>query len=293
MSTEDREQRNAVFSGGPQLPPGVDPRMPVQSAADKVKAEFGLDIPLETVPLPSSGKVYPYTSPLHGSETVEIRSMTAREEDILTSRALLKKGTVISELIKSCLVDRSVSPNELLSGDRNALMVAIRITGYGPEYKAELECTECGVKSPHEFNLAELPLRRLEIDPVSPGNNLFEFILPKTRKVVKFRFLTGRDEEEIMVMNDKQKKLGLSTEANITTNLMHSIVSIDGIDDRSKIANFIRNMPARDSLALRNYIKENEPGVTMKQETSCPSCGYSEEVTMPLGVNFLWPNAGR
>lgn len=294
MSTEDREQRNAVFSGGPNVPPpGIDPRMPMQSAADKVKAEFGLDIPLETVPLPSSGKVYPQNTSLFNSETIEIRSMTAREEDILTSRALLKKGTVITELIRSCLVDRTVSPNDLLSGDRNALMVAIRITGYGPDYKAEIECTECGAKTHHEFNLAELPVRRLNIEPVTQGANLFEFVLPKSRKNVKFRFLTGRDEEEIMTTNEKQKKLGLSTESNVTTNLMHSIVSIDGVDDRAKISNFIRMMPARDSLALRNYIKENEPGVLMKQETSCSACGYSEEVTMPLGINFLWPQSGR
>jgi hypothetical protein len=88
-------------------------------------------------------------------------------------------------------------------------------------------------------------------------------------------------------------KLGLSNESNVTTNLLHSIVSIEGVEDRSKIANFIKHMPARDSLALRNYIKDNEPGVIMKQETSCPACGHTEEVSMPLGVNFLWPSAGR
>lgn len=293
MSTDNREQRNAVFTGGPQLPAGVDPRMPTQTAAEKVKAEFGLDIPLETVPLPSSGKVYSQGSSLFGAETLEIRPMTAREEDILTSRALLKKGTVVTELIKSCLVDRTVNPTDLVSGDRNALMVAIRITGYGPEYSAEIECTECGTKTGHDFNLAELPVRRLEIEPVSQGSNLFEFVLPKSRKLVKFRFLTGRDEEELVQLGEKQKKLGMSTESNVTTNLLHAITSIDGIEDRAKIANFVRMMPARDSLALRNYIKDNEPGVLMRQETSCPSCGHSEEVAMPLGVNFLWPSAGR
>jgi len=294
MSTDDREQRNAVFSAaGGNLPAGVDPRMPMVTAVDKVKAEFGLDIPMELVPLPSSGKVYPPGSSLHNLDAVEIRPMTAREEDILTSRALLKKGTVITELIKSCLADKSVNPNELLGGDRNALMVAIRITGYGPEYKAEIECAECSVKSPHAFNLGELPIKRLELEPVAPGANLFQFLLPYSKKTVKFRFLTGRDEEEIMLMNEKQKKLGLGGESNVTTNLMHSIVSIDGIEDRAKIVNFIKHMPARDSLALRNYIRDNEPGVLMKQETSCPSCGHSEEVSMPLGVNFLWPSAAR
>jgi len=293
MSTDNREQRNTVFTGSQNLPSGVDPRMPMQSAAEKVKAEFGLDIPTEVVPLPTSGKVYSTESSLYGAETVEIRPMTAREEDILTSRALIKKGTVITELLKSCLIDRSINPADLLGGDRNALMVAIRITGYGPEYPAEIECTECNTKAPHEFNLAQLPIRRLEIDPVVPGMNLFEFVLPRSKKNVKFRFLTGRDEEEIMTTSDKQKKLGLKTESNVTTNLVYSIVSIDGVEDRGKISNFVKLMPAMDSLALRNYMRDHEPGLIMKQETTCPHCGHSEEVAMPLGVNFLWPSAGR
>lgn len=289
--SDQREQRNAVFSSN--LPHGVDPRMPTMTAADKLKAEFGLDIPLESVPLPSSGKVYPSESSLHNAEIVDIKAMTAREEDILTSRALLKKGTVITELIRSCLMDKSINPNELLGGDRNALMVAIRITGYGPEYKAEIECSECGAKTHHEFNLGGLPIKRLGIEPIRDGTNLFQFQLPYSKKIVNFRFLTGRDEEEILSLSEKQKKLGLSSESNVTTNLLHSIVSIDGIEDRSKIANFIKLMPARDSLALRNYIRDNEPGVVMKQETSCSACGHTEEVSMPLGVNFLWPSSGR
>jgi hypothetical protein len=96
-----------------------------------------------------------------------------------------------------------------------------------------------------------------------------------------------------MVTSEKQKKLGLSTESNVTTNLIHSIASIDGVEDRSKIVNFIKHMPARDSLALRNFIKDNEPGVILRQETNCSACGHSEEVAMPLGVNFLWPQTGR
>lgn len=289
--SDDREQKNAIFAQ--QGPAGVDPRMPRISQADKVKADFGLDVPHELVPLPSNGKCYPRDSSFYGSEAVEIRAMTAKEEDILTSQALLKKGTVISELIKSCLVDRSLSPLDLLSGDRNALMVAIRVTGYGPEYSVEIECPECGVKSPHEFNLGALPIRRLEIEPAAPGENLFEFVLPYTKKNIKFKFMTGRDEEEIMTTSQKQKKLGLSTDSTVTSNLLHTIVSVDGIEDRSKIASFVKLIPARDSLALRNYIRDNEPGIVMKQDTTCNACGHSEEVTMPLGVTFLWPSAAR
>jgi len=294
--SEEREQRSQVFAGGqPQPPPGaVQAGIQAISQADKFKADFGIEIPVETVPLPSAGRTYPVTSPLHGVDVVEIRSGTAREEDILTSRAFLKKGTVISELIKSCLVNKAIDPGDMLIGDRYALMVAIRITMYGPEYDAELQCGECENKAPRSFNLAELPIRRLSIAPVAEGQNLFEFLLPLSKKVVRFKFLTGRDEEMINAAQEKQKKLALSqSETTVTTNLLYSVQSVDGIEDRAKIAAFVRMMPARDSLALRNYIRDNEPGIIMRQEVSCPHCSASEEVSMPIGVSFLWPAAQR
>ena len=290
--SEEREQRNQVFTG---TAPGVDPRIQTTTAAGQAKSDFGLEIPVETVPLPSGGRTYPQSmEALHGRETVEIKAMTAREEDILTSQALLKKGTVISELIKSCLTDKTVNPLDLLTGDRNALMVAIRITGYGPEYDVELECNECQQKTPRTFDLGALPIKRLEISPVETGANLFEFLLPSCKKMVRFRFLTGRDEEEILAAAARQKKLGLMQgESNVTTNLLYSIVSIDAVSDRGKIANFVKMMPARDSRALRDYIRVSEPGITMRQEVSCPACGHAEEVSMPIGVSFLWPSAER
>jgi len=287
--SEDRENKNSVFTSG--VPAGHDPRIPSMSQAEVVKAEFGLDIPTELVPLPSNGKIYDTKSALYNRETVEIRPMTAREEDILTSRALLKKGTVLTELIKSCLVDKAINPLDLVAGDRNALMVAIRITGYGADYSAEVECASCEAKTNNTFNLSELPIKRLEIPPAVEGQNVFEFLLPYTKKKVHFKFTTGRDEEELSTTQDKQKKLGLKSDTAVTMALQQAIVSIDGVTDRSKITNFIRNMPARDSLALRNYIKDNEPGIIMKQEAVCTECGHSEEVNMPLGINFLWPSS--
>ena len=286
--SEERAERNQVFTAGQ---PTVDPRIPTTTAAEKVKQDFGIEIPIELAPLPSCGRVYPATSALHNKEVLEIRAGTAREEDILTSRALLKKGTVISELIGSCLTDKSINPVEMLTGDRNALMVAIRVTMYGAEYDVEVECNECQTKAPRSFDLAQLPIRRLEIQPVQEGMNLFEFALPYTKKNVRFKFLNGKDEADIMTTGEKQKKLGMQSESSVTTSLLYSIVAIDGVDDRAKIAGFVRMMPARDSLALRNYIRDNEPGIVMKQEVSCPACGHSEEVSMPIGASFLWPNA--
>lgn len=287
--SDSREAKNAVFNSG--APAGVDPRTPMISQAAQLKSDFGFEIPAEVVPLPSSGLVYPVGSSLYSKDTVEIKAMTAKEEDILTSRALLKKGTVITELIRSCLVDKTVNPLDLLAGDRNALMVAIRITGYGHEYDVELECGECGSKFKGEFNLAELPVKPLTIEPLETGRNLFAYTLPVSKKNVKFKFLTGLDEEEISRYADRTKKLNIGSESNVTTNLLFSIVEVEGITDRNKIGLFVKNMPAKDSQLLRNYIREAEPGIVMKQEVTCSSCGHTEEVNMPLGASFLWPSA--
>lgn len=286
--SDDREQRNQVFNQPPG--PAIDPAIKRQTEYDKVKADFNLDIPIEIVPLPSGGKVYPLATGMHGKDRVEIKAMTAREEDILTSRAYLKKGTVVSELIKSCLLDKSVNVSDLLTGDRNALMVAIRITGYGADYDAEVDCNECSVKSNQKFDLSALPIQPLELEPAEPGKNVFEFKLPYSKKVVKFKFTTGRDEEEMVTTQERQKKMNLAAgDSAVTTNLKMSIVSVDGIEDRAKISSFVNMLPARDSLALRNYIRDNEPGVRMKQEVVCPACGHAEEVSMPIGTSFLWP----
>ena len=284
MSDErsDRSKRNEVFSAN--NPQGLPSR-------NVMKDDFGFEVPVETVPLPSRGVTYPADSPMYGKEVVSIKAMTAREEDILTSKALIKKGTVISELLKSCVVDDGFDPDHALTGDRNALMVALRITGYGAEYKVEVDCPACGQRSKQSFNLSELPIKRIQIEPISPGANLFECELPLTKKTVRWRFLTGIEEKEIGQLQERKKKQGQLNDNLVTTRLTYSIQAIDGITDKTKIGFFIRNMPARDSLFLRKYIDKNEPGIDMKSWMDCPSCLESSEVKLPLGASFFWPDS--
>lgn len=282
-----KQTRNKVFKE--EAPPTMN--MPGAPVSNVMKDDFGLDIPYESVPLPSLGLVYPQDHPLHGLETVDIRPMTAREEDILTSRALIKKGTVITHLIESCLVDKSIRANDLISGDRNALMVALRITGYGADYRTEVTCPECSTSSKYQFDLSEMPINRLGSDPDSPGENSFTFELPYTKKRVKFKFLTGADEEEINRIDARRKKMGQLSESNVTARLEHTLIEVAGITDRSKINNFIRNMPARDSRALRKYMDDIEPGIDMTSWFECPACGEGSELGVPLGVNFFWPDS--
>ena len=279
----NRREGNQVFGAG--VPPvGVQTR-------DVLKDDFGYEIPVESVPLPSGGAVYPPDSPLHGAATLNIRAMTAREEDILTSRALIKQGKVITALLQSCLLDKNVDTGKMIIGDRNAVMIALRITGYGSEYTAEVECPSCRTKGKGEFDLSELSIKPLELEPVRVGENVFEFVLPVSKKVVHFRFLTGADEEEIQVFQERKKKLGNQSDSLVTTRLQFAIQAIDGKTDKALIASFVRSMPARDSLMLRTFIDKNEPGVNMRVEYECSSCGESSEVALPLGASFFWPNA--
>jgi hypothetical protein len=278
---EERDNR-AIFGGASGT----------TEAVDRVKAELGLDIPVEEVPLPSRGKLYPVDSSLHGKETLSVRAMTTREEDILTSRALIKKGTVITELIKACILDRNVDVREMIAGDRNALMVAIRIMGYGPEYKVDIQCSACEKKNTdHEFRLDGLELKRLEIDPVSPGANLFSFSLPVSKAVVEFKFLTGRDEEEIVVTQERMKKMGSENDRLVSGRLKYAVVSFAGKTDRSLINSAIDKLLARDSLELRRFMEKNEPGIKMNQEFACKHCDHVEEVEIPIGTNFFWPQS--
>jgi hypothetical protein len=279
MSETDR---SALFGGA--IPAGIQTK-------DVMRDDFGFEVPVESAPLPSNGLVYPQESALHMCQTVDIRSMTAREEDILTSRALIKKGTVITELIKSCLIDKRIQVPDMLAGDRNAIMVALRITGYGAEYTVEADCPKCSARSKQEFNLGEMPIKRLQIEPVAKGQNLFEFKLPVTKKTVHFKFLTGRDEEEISTIQERTKKQGAQADNIVTNRLQFAIVSVEGKTDRSSINGFIRNMPARDSMSLRKFIDANEPGIDMKGNFDCPSCNDVNEVRVPLGASFFWPDA--
>lgn len=288
MSTEssDREVKNAIFSARQAVE-----NQGMISRADAARQELGIEIPTALVPLPSKGLVYPSNSPLYLKSEIEIKGMTTQEEDILMSRALIKKGTVITELIRSCLMQPGVSVNDLLSGDRNALMVAIRITGYGEEYKAQVACPSCEAKQDHVVNLSELEIKPLEIEPSMPGLNSFEFVLPITKKKVLFRFLTGKEEEEITTLMENKKKKGLANDNVVTTRLFYSIISVDGDTDKTKISKYIQYLPARDSLALRQFIDKNEPGIDMRSPFECTSCGHTEVIAVPMGASFFWPSS--
>jgi len=249
------------------------------------------DVPVNDVKLPSRGKIYPPESALHNRETVEVRSMTAREEDILTSRVLLRQGKAMSMLLRNCIVDKSIDPDEMIVGDRNAVLVSIRVSGYGPGYETKIECPECNEGFEHNFDLSNIPVAPLEAEPEVPGLNQFTFTLPMSKKSVRFKLLTGAQERELSTIQERSKKAhGIGAmENNVTLRIFHQVVSIDGEADRGKLQRLVMTMPAGDSRALRKYIDKLSPGLDMTSFVTCPGCGTESEVDMPIGAEFFWP----
>ena len=241
--------------------------------------------PSEVIDLPSKGTIYPKDSPLSGGQ-VEIKYMTAKEEDILTSQNLIKKGIVIDVLLNSLILTKEVTSEDLIIGDKNAVMVAARILAYGSEYEVEVTNPETAEKFKHTFNLTECPFKELPKE-IDYSKNLFELKLPISKKIVQFKLLDGKDEKAIDMDLKRTQKLG--TTSDVTTRLRHSIVSIDGNDDRAEINTFVNNMLSRDSLALRQYITKVAPDINLEQDIMME--GELVTVDIPLTTEFFWPTS--
>ena len=210
--------------------------------------------------------------------------MTAKEEDILTSQNLIKKGVVIDKLLGSLIVTEGVNINDLFIGDKNAVMVAARILAYGPEYTCEVADPTTGNRTTQTFNLAECPFKKL---PDDVTENKFEIKLPIAKKKIGFKLMTGIQERKIEEELKASKKLGSSVSPELTTRLRHVITSVDGDDNISTINEFSQNMLARDSLFLRNHIRDITPDIELKQEVEIG--GETVTVDIPMTVGFFWP----
>ncbi len=264
----------------------------VMTRQDAFTEQYGVEIPIESVTLPSKGLVY--GGSLRGRESLNIRAMTIREEDILTSTALMKNGTMVTQLVRSCLVDKTIDVNSLISADLNAIMMACRITGYGTEYEVSVKCPSCEEQVDYEFDLGQIGLKYLEVQPVVEYTNVFSFTLPRSKKVVEFKLMTALDELNYSKLSESRRKLALKTnslgETNVSDILKAMIVSVDGKTEAKYIYPFVDNMPSYDAQKLRNYIKEMSPGIEMSQDFQCKNCGHAAELEVPMTAKFLYPN---
>ena len=252
--------------------------------SDKEKSTNKTNFPTEMIDLPSGGKIYPEDHPLSKGQ-VEIKYMTAKEEDILTSQNLIKKGLVIDQLLDSLIVTPGVTTSDMFVGDKNAIMIAARILAYGAEYTVEIQHPETEERVKHTFDLASIDYKTLGSEVTS---NQFEVKLPAGKQTVKFKLLTGDDEKAIVEDIKSLTKIGVATSREITTRLKHVVIEVDGDSDKGTINNFVDNMLSRDSLFLRREIAKITPDIDLSQDIDIG--GETVRVDIPLTVEFFWPS---
>ena len=244
--------------------------------------------PTEQVTLPSKGLLYPEDSPLRKG-TIEMKYMTAREEDILSNQNYIENGTVIDKLLKSLIVTPGINYNDLLVGDKNAILVASRILGYGKDYKFKFTHPQTGNEEVAEIDLTQINDKELDESKVVNGKNEFTYTLPISKVNITFKPLTHGDEVAIEKELKGLEKLGQGNKF-LTTRLKHTILSINGDYEQKTIREFVdTTMLARDSRALRNHIKAIQPDIDLSFKYTNKR-GQEKEIDIPIGVGFFWPD---
>jgi hypothetical protein len=300
MAIRNNEDRTAErLAAAAEAPPqAVAAAMSDEHASPNKPLDF--TCPTEFVDLPSGGKYYPEDHPLHNAESVEIRYMTAKDEDILTSKSLLKKGVAIDRFLQNVLVDKKIKLPTLLVGDKNALVVASRITGYGATYDTQVSCPACSESQNYSFDLNEGTVTQGGLEaltasmPESEGSvtategNTWIVDCPKSKVSVEVKLLTGADEN-FMVKSQSMKKKNKLPDSLLTDQLRQTIASVNGSKDGISINKFINVMPALDSRFVRTVCEKLMPNIDLTQHFECDSCGFDQEMEVPFTTDFFWP----
>jgi hypothetical protein len=250
--------------------------------------------PTEFVDLPSEGKFYFEGHPLHGVSSVEIKFMTAKEEDILTSKSLLKKNLTIDRLLRSIILNKNINPDDLLVGDKNAIIVASRITGYGSEYTTNVACPACNASNQCTIDLEnslenDFKGKKYDDEDVeATEHGSFIITTPRTKAKVEIRLLNGHDEKRLAKLEQQRVKNKLP-ESLATTTMGSFIMSVNGSTDPHYIGSFIENAPAADARYVREAYRTIAPNINMGFDFYCQSCGHEQVLEVPLNAEFFWP----
>lgn len=287
MSYRNNEDR----FGGP-LAPDQEPPPPEMFQQQQQSSGMSYIAPTELVDIPSKGKFYAQGHPLHDKDQIEIRHMTAKDEDILVNQSYLKKGIAIDKLLENIMVDKSIKVGDLLVGDKNALVIAARISGYGSSYAVKVPCPACGSVDEHDFDLDEASVMN-DVDSCQGVADLTErgtylITLPKTSAVVEVKPLTGKDENSIISQNNTRKKHRLEP-LGLTDQMKMYVVGVTIDSNEINPREFIDNMPAIDSRYLRSTYKNILPNVELAQHYECIQCGHEQVLEVPFTSEFFWP----
>ena len=205
--------------------------------------------------------------------------MTAKEEDILTNQSYIQKGTVLNKLLDSVILTEGVKQQDLILGDKNAVLVATRVLGYGAEYKFTYRGEEKVV------DLSSLENKEFDESLITPGKNEFEFVLPHTKTPITYKILTGGDEIKIDRELEGLKKINKNAAPELSTRLKYIITSVNGESGTKEIREFVDNfLLAIDSKALRKHLRDTQPDVDLRYIDE-----DGKEVAIPIGISFFWP----
>lgn len=245
--------------------------------------------PTEQIDLPSKGLIYPETSPL-SKGVIEMKYMTAKEEDILSNANFIRQGIVIDKLLQSMIVT-PIDYNELLNGDKNAILIAARVLGYGKDYDFLWTDPTTGKTEKATADLTTLESKVIDESLYTKGKNEFNFQLPFSKVTVTFRLLTHGDEQKIEKEIKGLEKINAQGSYDITTRLKHTIIAVNGDTDLANVREFCENMLARDVKALREQVNKLMPDINLKVNVVKSNGDVLEGVELPIGVNFFWPDA--
>lgn len=277
------------FQTGPQNAEHSDP-------AAALMQQLSFVVPTEHVELPSKGIFYPEGHPLHNKDTIEIRYMTAKDEDTLTSKNLIKKGIAIERLLQDLIVDKRIVLASILIGDKNAILLSARKTAYGVDYDTKLNCPSCGKIQNYTFDLNSCGIyegisnEQLEENGISvTENKTFVFKLPILNASCEIRMLNGKDEQIIMnrIKEAENQKNALDTSLSDQLKLM--IVSINGVNDPATLTKAIPLLPAKDSKHIREMYKLISPNLDLSHDFSCSACSFETRLEVPFNADFFWP----
>jgi hypothetical protein len=288
---QSNQANNIPREGGQNIPLNNE----VEDKAKKIAAEHNIPqqyldsdfmVPTEEIKLPSGGAFYP-----NKKNSVTIKYLTAEEDDILFSPDLIKSGRVLDVLLDRSVIDKDLRPENMISGDRNYILIQMRKTGLGNDYNpGEMQCGSCSEIYSPTIDLEKLKAKNLEVQPDELGE--YDVMLPIMKMNLKFRLLTGQDEKRLgkLAESGGSKSGGIKVKKLITEKYIMQIMEVNGNRDKLYIKKFISAMPMRDSMFFREYLRRIEPGLDLSYEFECPHCGEIEIKDTPITPKLFYPD---
>jgi len=252
-------------------------------------AENQYDFPTEVLDLPSKGLLYPKDSPLSSGQ-IDIKYMTAKEEDILTSTNLLEKGLAIDKLLESIIADSKIKLDDMLLGDKNAIMIGARVLGYGKDYEISVTDPDTSLQETVVVDLTTIKNAEVDYSLLEGNENKFSFTLPNSKRVLEFKLLTHKDEETISQTQQALQKVNPDDTALFTSRMKHQIISVDGDTSTATINRFVdKEFLTLDTREFRKHLRKITPDVDLRFDYTS-QIGEPHKVSIPIGVTFFWPD---